>query len=129
MPHEAFVIRYRSDVLGSGRNVFAFRNGFDANLVKNNMYPDVRISNVNKKVYLLEKKKKMELVVPPVRVESVDFESFYHKTRINGLELNLVEFVIDDHAKLLIVSSSAMPELDELELKDVKYNIEQLFKK
>ena len=123
MPHEAFVIRYRSDVLGSGRNVFAFRNGFDANLVKNNMYPDVRISNVNKKVYLLEKKKKMELVVPPVRVESVDFESFYHKTRINGLELNLVEFV------LLIVSSSAMPELDELELKDVKYNIEQLFKK
>jgi hypothetical protein len=127
MPGKAFVVSYRSAVLGSGPGkVFAFRRSIDATLVKNHMYPDLKITNVNKKVHLIEKKERQP--IPPARVEPVDFESFYHRARINSLELDLVEFVIEEQAKLLVISS-VMPQTEALDLDDVKKNLDHLFKK
>ena len=123
MPQNGFLIKHHSQVLGTEKNVFVFRRLLDATVVKQYIYPELKVSPINNKVHFFMKKdQQLETLI-----EAVDFEMFYHKTRINSLQINLIDDIIDKNAKVFLIGSMLYDDR-KLEEEDIKRNIEYIFK-
>ena len=126
MPMDAFVIKSRSHLYGHGSNVFVFRDREDARKVRDNAsWGSLRA--LNRTVHALERRKEGTKLVKPARVVAVDLAALHRRTVDNRLAVNLVELVIEEDAKLLLVSSVETGQQPPPPLEDVRRHIERLF--
>lgn len=132
MSSDTFILKHHSYVLGKNKKIFVFRKLPDVGLVKKNfVHPsEHNIIAVSKKIHSLRKPGagagKLE---SSAYIERIDIEPFLFKLKANKLELFLIDYVIEQDSKILMIGSSEIEcAFEEAEF-DPKKHFEYLFNK
>ena len=130
MSSDTFILKHHSYILGKNKKIFAFRKLPDVGLIKKNFVnpSEHNIISVSKKVHYLIKSHSIYENQSGAYIEKIDLESFFFKLKANQLDLFLVDYVIEQESKILMIGSSKIESEDEQDF-DTKKHFEYLFNK
>jgi len=122
MTSDVYIIKKNTNYFGNYRRVLAFRNILDAQLVNVRAAPQVRTIRKN-----LHACKKRFSEVTEGRLAACDVDALWYETNINGLELHIVEKVVERPHNVFLISSSYESDR-EITFIDKKINIGEIYK-
>ena len=124
---DVYVLKHGSCTFGNERKVFAFRNAADAQLVRScYKVPEQRIMPFSKRVHVFNKLDNVDCIVD-VQLVSHNIEHLYYQSKINGLDLDIVEKILEKKEKLMILSLQIELEDVEVTFIDRKLRMEEMF--
>lgn len=128
MPN-VYVLHHNRLFLGKQpKKIFAFRNVLDAKLLQKNIsHNETNITSVCDKVYIIQKnptENDMNYLM------MLDLDALNKKTKMNGIDVEIIEFIIENKQKMFLVSKKQNVVYERnLELEDFQINLDIIFKK
>jgi hypothetical protein len=128
MPNVHLIKNHGRYFLGKPKIIFAFRNAFDANIVRKNIsfHEPLSCHQFSQKLTFVEKNIMNDSDQKHVFLDVIQSTSICKKAKLNGMRIKLVNAIIEKEKYMVFIGHDLDVER-EYELEDFQLNLDYIF--